>query len=193
MSAVGCRMRAFCVAGGEELLAVSSSEVLGGYSLCDQRSVSFAAEKGIFGRTDRRIVMRSRSFLSTMTPAFQTEKESFSWPLNSRYQVYEIGIMSVEKFLLGMDSSQDRNLVCWNWRIPLLFLLVSASQLRARTRTMKSKGCRPRTSRKEKTVSLEGVMESRMKSFISLVGTAGQACFSAVKAGVSGLTKATEK
>ncbi|KAL3572108.1 hypothetical protein D5086_026012 [Populus alba] len=91
----------------------------------------------------------------TMTPAFQTEKESFSRPLNSR--------------------------------------LVSASQLRARTRTMKSKGCRPRTSRKEKTVSLEGVMESRMKSFISLVGTAGQACFSAVKAGVSGLTKATEK
>ncbi|KAL9385330.1 hypothetical protein Peur_022340 [Populus x canadensis] len=37
-------------------------------------------------------------------------------------QVYEIGIMSVEKFLLGMDSSQDRNLACWNWRIPLLFL-----------------------------------------------------------------------
>ncbi|KAJ6972476.1 hypothetical protein NC653_032918 [Populus alba x Populus x berolinensis] len=156
MSAVGCRMRAFCVAGGEELLA-------------------------------------------TMTPAFQTEMESFSRPLNSRYQVYEIGIMSAEKFLLGMDSSQDRNLsssevICNKNRNTLkLLVLVSASQLRARTRTMKSKGCRPRTSRKEKTVSLEGVMESRMKSFISLVGTAGQACFSAVKAGVSGLTKATEK
>lgn len=33
MLAVGCRMRAFYVAGGEELLAVSWSEGLGDYSL----------------------------------------------------------------------------------------------------------------------------------------------------------------
>lgn len=34
----------------------------------DQRSVSFAAEKRIFGRIDRRIVMRARSFLSMLEP-----------------------------------------------------------------------------------------------------------------------------
>jgi hypothetical protein len=42
-----------------------------------------------------------------MTPAFHTEKESFSWPLNSRYQV----------------SKKDKE-ECPNFQIPKLRVLL---------------------------------------------------------------------